>query len=90
MSNPSTPKYMTARKFAEYTGLSYHIVLELIKAEKLRGFRRGNKTFYILVESYHDIATSSFDSFGESTLEEREETAEYFKTHKEVNKNGMA
>ncbi len=70
MMNTSVPKYMTAREFVMYTGLPYPFVLKLIKTEKLRGFRSGNKTFYILTESYRDLATSSFDSLCESTPEE--------------------
>lgn len=50
------PKYMTARKFARYTGLPYRIVLEMVKSGELSGFKSGGKTNYILVESYKGLA----------------------------------
>lgn len=80
----SVSKYLTSREFAKYTGLPYRIVLELIKTGKLRGFRKGNKTFYVLVESFYDLATSTFDPLCEMTPEKRAETEERLsKIHKE-------
>ena len=57
-----TPKYMTARQFVTFSGLPYRIVLELIKSGKLKGFKSGKKTHYILVESYNDLATPEFEN----------------------------
>ena len=65
------PKFMTCRQFAKFSGLPYTIVLELIKTGKLQGFRSGHKTYYILVESYRDIATPTFEAQVEVSPEER-------------------
>ena len=53
----AVPKYMVSRKFAEYTGIPYRIVLEMIKTGELEGFKSG-RGFYILVESYKRLAHS--------------------------------
>lgn len=52
----SEPKYMTARQFAQYTGLPYRMVLEMVRSGELSGFKAGSRTNYILVESYKGLA----------------------------------
>ena len=53
---PVTPKYMTPPKFAEYTGLPLRIVRQMIKTGELTGFKINQRTVYILVESYKELA----------------------------------
>lgn len=55
----TVPKFLSAPKFAEYVGLPYRVVLEMIKNGELEYCKPNGKTRYILVESYRGLAHST-------------------------------